>query len=209
MHNRLPKEIFVTGSDTDVGKTVVSGILLAGLGAEYWKPVQSGTEEMTDTEWLKEKTGLPRQYFHQETYRLKRALSPHASAAQEGIRLDIKAFHLPERDRSRHLVVEGAGGLMVPLNEECFILDLIKSLNIPVLLVTSSRLGTINHTLLSLEQMRRHHLDLLGVVINGPKNPSNRDAITHYGKIEILAEIEPLTEITPQTLKRAFERYFT
>ena len=208
MKNRIPERIFITGSDTDIGKTVISGILLAGVDAEYWKPIQSGIEDMTDTEWLQEKTGLPKSHFHEETYRLKRALSPHASAAQEGIRVDMEAFHMPRNNKSRHLVVEGAGGLMVPLNEESFMLDLMKKLDIPVLLVTSSRLGTINHTLLSIEHMRRHCLDLLGVVINGAKNQSNREAIEYYGKIDVWAEIEPLTEINPKTLKRTFHRCF-
>ena len=204
----FPERIFVTGSDTNIGKTVISGILMAGLGAEYWKPVQSGIEEMTDTEWLREKTGLSKGHFHPETYRFKRALSPHASAAREGIRVDMEAFQMPENNKSRHLIVEGAGGVMVPLNGEHFMLDLMKKIDIPVLSVSSSRLGTINHTLLSIEQMRRHGLDLLGVVINGPRNKDNREAIEYYGNIDVLAEVEPLEAINPQTLEHAFNQCF-
>ena len=158
---------------------------------------------MTDTQWVMEKTGLPAAHFYPETYRLKRALSPHASAAAEGVRIELEAFRMPD---GVPLVVEGAGGIMVPLNDRHFMLDLMKMLNIPVLLVSSSALGTINHTLLSLEQLRRHNIPIFGVVMNGPKNRSNKEAIEFYGKVKVCAEIEPLPEINPQTLRQVFEK---
>jgi dethiobiotin synthase len=204
----FPKRIFVTGTDTGIGKTLVSAVLVTGLGAEYWKPIQSGLEDISDTEWVHQKTGVPERFFHRETYRLERPLSPHASALYAGIRIDLEAFKVPDAGTSRHLIIEGVGGIMVPLNERHFVLDLMKKLKVPVLLVASSELGTINHTLLSLEQLRRHHLDVFGVVMNGPANPSNRRAIEDYGKVTVCAEIEPLPNIDRETLLSVFQKRF-
>ncbi len=205
---RFPEGLFITGTDTGVGKTVVSAILMAGLGGVYWKPVQSGTEEITDTEWVRAKTGLPNTHFRPETYKLRLPLSPHASAAHEGVRIDLQEFQVPLTNKSEHLIIEGAGGIMVPLNEHCFIVDLMEKLGFPVLLVSPTSLGTINHTLLSLEQLRRRGLKVMGVVMNGPRNRSNRDAIEFYGKVGVLAEVEPLPSINPESLKRCFIEHF-
>ncbi len=201
MENSIPSQLFITGTDTAIGKTLVAAVLMAGLGGYYWKPIQSGTEEKTDTQWVKEKTELPPDHFHPETYCLKRPLSPHASALAEGVLIDLDRFRLPE---TTPLIVEGAGGIMVPLNHRFFIIDLIKKLDIPILLVVSSTLGTINHTLLSLEQLRRSYVQVYGVVMNGPKNDLNRQAIEYYGKVRVCAEIEPLPVINRETLIQAF-----
>ncbi len=207
----FPSRLFITGTDTGVGKTMVSAIILAGLGGTYWKPVQSGTEDGTDTEWVRRATGLGADHFLPETYRLRHPLSPHAAAAMEGVRIELEAFRIPET--KGNLIAEGAGGIMVPLNERHFMLDLMKKLGFPVLIVARRTLGTINHTLLSLEQIRRHGLEVFGVVMNGAGDPipsplSNRGAIAFYGKVKVLAEIDPLPEITPRALREAFEHYF-
>ena len=204
----FPSRLFISGTDTGIGKTVVAAVLVAGLSAEYWKPIQSGTDEITDTQWVREKSGLPEKKFHPESYLLKRPMSPHASAAEEGIRIDLDSIQVPENMKSAHLIMEGAGGIMVPLNEHQFMLDLMKKIGAPVLLVISSRLGTINHTLLSLEQLRRHGLEVFGAVINGVRNQSNRQAIEHYGKVSILAEIEPIPCIDPESLVQCFKENF-
>ncbi|MBW2609975.1 MAG: dethiobiotin synthase [Deltaproteobacteria bacterium] len=204
----FPNRIFITGTDTGIGKTVISAILVAGLRGSYWKPVQSGLEEMTDTEWVSEKTGLPDSHFHPETYRLMLPISPHASAAHEGVRIDLDKFQIPEISESGHLIVEGAGGIMVPLNERHLMLDLMRRIDIPILLVAGSSLGAINHTLLSLEQLRNRNLQVFGVVMNGPMNSGNREAIEHYGKVRVLAEVEPLPKIDPEGLKQGFVKYF-
>lgn len=208
MESKFPPKLFITGTDTGVGKTVISAILVAGLPAKYWKPIQSGLDKITDTQWIHKATGLSEKNFYPETYRLKRHLSPHASAAREGVRIELDAFQLPVTNPATHLIVEGAGGIMVPLNDRYLMLDLMKKMDIPVLLVASNLLGTINHTLLSLEQLRRHGLDVLGVVLNGPPNADNRQAIEHFGKIRVLAEIEPLPAINRETLQQSFHRYF-
>ena len=203
-----PKRIFITGTDTGVGKTLVSAVLVAGLQAEYWKPVQSGTLEMTDTEWVKDNTGLHEEFFHPETYLLKVPISPHASAEHEGINIKLDRFIVPENRKSNHLVIEGAGGIMVPLNQSHFMLDLIKKIGAPVLLVASSSLGTINHTILSLFQLRLHGIEVFGVVMNGEKNSVNRKAIEYYGKVDVIAEIEKIDAINYESLVRIFENQF-
>lgn len=204
----FPTSFFVTGTDTGIGKTVVSALLAQGLGATYWKPVQSGLHEETDTEFVRRVTDLPERQLLPERYRLNEPLSPHASAAIDNVSIRLQDFELPEFDTD-HLVVEGAGGLLVPLNDEDMIIDLIQHLDLPVVLVARSELGTLNHTFLSLEALRAHDIEILGVVMNGPKNESNRKAIVHYGEVEILAELEPMNSLNPQTLKSKFRLFTT
>mmetsp|Transcript_9782 Transcript_9782/g.5107 ORF Transcript_9782/g.5107 Transcript_9782/m.5107 type:complete len:229 (-) Transcript_9782:2196-2882(-) len=202
--NKFPSQLFITGTGTGVGKSVVAAILMTGLQGLYWKPIQSGLEEITDTQWIQKVTGLEKKHFYRETYRLKLPASPHVSAAQEGVRIELNAFKLPKTSPSQHLIIEGAGGIMVPLNEHHFMLNLMKKFNISIILVAKSTLGTINHTLLSLEQLRRHRQNILGVIMAGPINSDNRRAIEHYGKTAVIAEIEPLPALNPQTLSHSF-----
>jgi dethiobiotin synthetase len=208
LDNIFPGRLFITGTDTGVGKTVISAILAAGLDGYYWKPIQSGLEETTDTEWVREKTGLAKERFFPEAYRLRLPLSPHASARNDGVRIELNAFHIPAIPRSGRLIIEGAGGVMAPINEEQLMTGLMKRLSAPVLLVARTNLGTINHTLLSLEQLRREGIKIWGVVMNGTRNKENREAIEYYGRIRVLAEIEPLPVIDPENLKRAFNGHF-
>lgn len=205
MRSPLPPRLFVTGTDTGVGKTLVSAVLVAGLSGIYWKPIQAGTGNMTDTDWVRQMTGLSQEHFLPEAYRLSQPLSPHAAAAIDNVRIELNTLNIPEASPSRHLVIEGAGGVMVPINEEALMLDLMRKWNLPVLLVARSTLGTINHTLLSLEQLRRAGVDVLGVVMNGPKNPSNREAIERFGRTRVLAEIGLLPNVNVRTLKQTFE----
>ena len=204
----LPTRIFVTGTSTDIGKTVVSGILVAGLRAHYWKPVQTGLNAGTDTDWIRRHTAIPESRIHRETYSLQQPLSPHAAAVLEDVEIKLDAFAIPDVPVDEFLVVEGAGGIMVPLNRQHYMLDLIKSLDIPVLLVVDSQLGTINHTLLSLLQLRRCGIAIVGVVMNGPKNQGNRESLEFYGEVPILAEIEQLTDLNPASLEICFQQCF-
>ncbi len=204
----FPPAFFVTGTDTGIGKTVVSAMLTAGLNAAYWKPIQSGLEEQTDTQFVRETTGLSSDHFFPEQYRLQTPMSPHASAEIDGVAIDMKKFTLPDFKKFDHLVVEGAGGLMVPMNDDEMIIDLIKYLELPVLLVVRSSLGTLNHTFLSLDQLRRYEIPCLGVIMNGEKHESNRKAIEYYGDTTVLAELEPLEEITPERLRTVFDELF-
>jgi dethiobiotin synthetase len=206
LSNQFPKQFFVTGTDTDVGKTVVSAMLILGLNASYWKPIQSGILPCTDTEWVKKITQLPPSHFFPEVYRLSQPLSPHASAMHDNVRIDLDKIVMPNLPGNcSHLIVEGAGGILVPLNDKNLMIDLIKKLNIPVLVVCRSTLGTINHTLLTLQHLRLHEIPILGVIMNGPKNEGNRKAITHYGKVNVLTELEPIQNISGATLLQAFK----
>lgn len=190
---------FVTGTDTDVGKTVVSAWLVARLGACYWKPVQAGNHPENDSAIVRRLSEAPPDRILPEAYLLPEPIAPHEAARRAGITIDMQKLVPPPCDRP--LVVEGAGGLMVPLTNRAFVIDLAHELDLPVVLVTRSTLGTINHTLLSLEAIRRRGLHLAGVVVNGPETPHNRAAIERYGQVEIIAEIPWLDKMTAATLK--------
>ncbi len=189
---------FVTGTDTDVGKTIVSAWLVARLGACYWKPVQAGNHPETDSAIVRRLTGVPPDRILPEAYVLPEPIAPHEAARRAGVAIDMAKLVPPSCDRP--LVVEGAGGLMVPLNDTALVIDLATELHLPIILVARSTLGTINHTLLSLEAIRRRGLTLAGVVVNGPETPHNRAAIERYGQVEIIAEIPWLDQLTPSAL---------
>lgn len=203
---QFPRAIFVTGTDTGIGKTMVSAALCAGLRASYWKPVQSGLDSETDRQCVRRLSGLPADNFFPESYKLTQPLSPHASAAIDGVTIELEQMRLPTFTQS-HLIVEGAGGLMVPLNERHLMIDLIQQLNIPVIVVARSGLGTINHTLLTVEKLREREVEIFGVVMNGEPNPGNRRALEYYGRVQVLAEIPPLGELTSAKVEQAFS-YF-
>jgi dethiobiotin synthetase len=205
---KLPPALFITGTDTNVGKTIVCAILLRGLNACYWKPIQAGMDPTSDTDTLKQITGLPAKHFLPEQYVLSQPMSPHAAAQIDGVEIDMQSISLPNWDPGKRLIVEGAGGLMVPLNCDKLVIDLIAHLQIPTLLVARSTLGTINHTLLSLEQLQRRRIDVLGVVMNGPINASNRQAIEYYGGTKVIAEVETLPALDEANLLEAFNKYF-
>lgn len=196
-----PRRLFVSGTDTGVGKTLVAAALALGLEAVYWKPIQSGTDEGGDREWVRRHTGLEEGSLAPESYRLRAPLSPHTAAALEGVEIDLARVAEPDTER---LVVEGAGGVLVPLNRRQTIADLIAQLGYPVVLVGRSGLGTINHTLLSLEALRRRQIAVWGVVLNGPRNDANRRAIEQYGEVQVVGEVPPLEAIGPEALRRVF-----
>ena len=189
---------FVTGTDTDVGKTLVSSWLLTKLDASYWKPVQAGVMPETDSSVVRRLAEIEPDRILPEAYVLPEAIAPHEAARRAGIAIDMAKFVPPISDRL--LVVEGAGGLMVPLTETACVIDLATELHLPLVLVARSTLGTINHTLLSLEAIRRRGLPLAGVVINGPETPHNRAAIERYGQVEVIAEIPWLDVVNRSTL---------
>lgn len=205
---KLPDRFFITGTDTDIGKTFVSAVLSLGLNSAYWKPVQAGTEPCTDSEWLQKTTELDDSLIVAETYKLSSPLSPHLAAKIDGISIRLNDFPSPDSIGKTKLIVEGAGGIMVPLNEKETMIDLMQQLALPVLVVAKSGLGTINHTVLTVEALRKRRLSLLGVIMNGPLNEENKKAIEHYAQTTVLAQIPVLTELNRATLLEAFNTCF-
>ena len=203
----FPDTLFVTGTDTDVGKTVLCAALCAGLDSCYWKPVQAGTEPMTDSERVRLWSGLPATRIFQERYILREPMSPHAAADLEDVEISLDDFETPDT-AGRPLIVEGAGGLIVPINWRETVLDLMVRFRMPVLLVARSGLGTLNHTLLSIRALRDAGLEIWGVVLNGPSHPSNEETIRHFGRIERLFSFPPLETVEAETLKQQFHKSF-
>jgi dethiobiotin synthetase len=194
--------LIVCGTDTDVGKTVVSALVVQGLGATYWKPVQSGTEGGTDSERVRDLLQLPPQRILPEAYRLTAPVSPHWAAERDGVRIEPERLQLPAVAGA--LVVETAGGLLVPLTRGELQIEQIRRWGLPVLLVARSGLGTLNHTLLSLEALRRRRIPLLGLVLNGPLHPDNPRTLESIGGVPVLAELPPLEPLTAAALQRCW-----
>ena len=202
----FPKEFFVTGTDTGIGKTLVSGMLMSVLDATYWKPIQAGLEEETDTEFVQRVSEADQSSIIPERYRLETPMSPHAAADIDGVKISLNDFELPVYE-TKHLIVEGAGGLIVPINWEHTVLDMIQQLKLPVLLVARSSLGTLNHTLLSLKELKDRGIEVFAVVLNGEKHPSNKETIEKLGNVTVF-EVEPLEKISSESLNRAFKQTF-
>ena len=158
--------IFVTGIGTGVGKTLVSAILTRALEADYWKPIQAGIEDGTDSEWVQNTLQDSSSTIHPELYKLKLPASPHIAARQEGINISIEKICAAIPVINRNLIIEGAGGLMVPLNETAFVADLIKALDARVILVSRNYLGSINHSLLTAKVCRDLNLPVIGWIFN-------------------------------------------
>lgn len=182
-------KLFVSGIDTEIGKTIVSAILVEALQADYWKVVQAGLDEETDAEKVA-RLAVNHGHIFEEQYRLKTPMSPDAAAAIDGVQIDIEKCLLPEGENN--LIVEGAGGLLVPLNEDVTIIDLIAHLQLPVVLVSRHYLGSINHTLLSVEALQRRNIPIKLLVFVGDHPTSVASILKHSG-IENYCSI-PLVE---------------
>ena len=199
--------VFVTGTDTGVGKTVVAACLTTAWGGRYWKPLQTGLrDEPGDTETVTRLAGLSPDRVLTPLYELRAPLSPAAAAALEGVAIDPDLIRLPEAS-ALPLVMEGAGGLMVPIGadragRDQMMIDLIRRLALPVILVARGTLGTINHTLLSLEALRARNIAVAGVVVNGECTPGNREAIAHHGRVRIIAELPEVGTLDQDAVTR-------
>ncbi len=197
--------VFVTGTDTGVGKTVVSAALVHALRADgavgYWKPVQTGIEQDDDTATVRQLAACRDEELWHRGVRLPRPLSPHLAARLAGVSIDVASVQADApTDASRFWVVEGAGGVLVPVNERELIVDLIAALGLPVVVAARSGLGTINHTLLTVEALRTRRCVVTGVVMVGPSNPENRDAVTVRTGVPVFAELPLLSPLTPEVL---------
>jgi dethiobiotin synthetase len=184
------KQFIIAGIGTEIGKTVVSAILTAGLKADYWKPVQSGDIETGDAYWIRK--WVPSATIHPSTYALTQPLSPHSAAEIDGITIELEAFKKPTENT---LIIELAGGIMVPLNDRDTNLDLIKQLDLPVILVSKNYLGSINHTLLSYEILKQQGVQMAGIVFNGLENPSGEKFILNYTGLPFVLRVNTENEL--------------
>jgi dethiobiotin synthase len=199
---------FVTGTDTNVGKTVLSALLVAALDAVYWKPVQTGANEGTDRESVRLWAETTEDQLLSERYRFDPPVSPHLASREGGIRIALDAFELPDAPAGRKWIVEGAGGVMVPLNEDDLMRDLMLRIGFPIIIAARTALGTINHTLLTLAALREARLPICGVALIGDKNIENRRAIEHYGSVRVIGHIPILEQINRAALLDVYEKHF-
>lgn len=198
--------IIVTGTDTGIGKTVFSAALAGALDAFYWKPVQAGLDEETDRDVVLRLSGLAQERLLPEAYRLKTPASPHLAAKIDGLVIDPDALALPAVDRP--LVVEGAGGLMVPLTPKLTYIDVMVRWGTPVVLCARTALGTINHSLLSIEALHARNIHVRGIAFIGDENPESETIICAMGKVKRLGRLPHLASLTAETLRSAFAQHF-
>jgi dethiobiotin synthetase len=193
------KVLFVAGIGTGVGKTVASAILCEMLEADYWKPVQAGDLDKGDKSKIKELISSKNTVVHPEAYQLPYPVSPHASAEQAGITVKPEKIMLPETNN--HLIIEGAGGLMVPLNYETLYIDWIKKNDARVILVSRHYLGSINHTLLSCEVLKARNIQVEGILFNGTENKQTEKVIEQLSGYPVLGRIDPVKRVTKRFVK--------
>ena len=202
----MTRDLFVTATDTGVGKTVLSALLVASLNRRYWKPIQTGASEGTDRAAVVKWAGVTIEDTYPEAFLFDPPVSPHLAAEQQGKRIDLDAIRRPPD--SHPIVIEGAGGVLVPINEDALMIDLIRRLQAAVVIAARSTLGTINHTLLTVEAARNANLPLIGVVMVGRENVDNRKAIERYARVPVVGAIPWLESINRSSLIRVFEQHF-
>jgi dethiobiotin synthetase len=203
----MKQQYIVAGIGTEIGKTFISSILAEALQADYWKPVQSGALDFTDSDTVKSLISNTKTDFHPEAYRLTEPMSPHAAAAIDGVEITLDNFVLPQTENN--LIVELAGGLMVPLNDQETNLDLIKKLGLPVILVSRNYLGSINHTLLSVEILKQQKIEIKGLIFNGLPNKSSEDFILNYTGLECLGKVDLEESIDKTIVKKWADKLAT
>ena len=205
---RGPSEqrIVVAGTDTDVGKTVFAAGLTRLLDGLYWKPVQAGLDGETDSAVVRRLSGLSPDRILPELWRLKTPASPHLAAERDGVTIDIESLSLPVA--TRPLIVESAGGLLVPLTRRALFIDVFARWKAPVVLCARTSLGTLNHTLLSLEALQRREIPILGVALCGEAHPDNERTLREMGGVPIVGRLPHLDPLTPQSLEAAFTAAF-
>jgi dethiobiotin synthetase len=202
----MTQAIIVTATDTNVGKSVFSSALVAALGGYYWKPVQAGVSGETDSEVVARLSGLPPERILPEVYRLNMPASPLAAARDEGITLYPQELVPPSVDGP--LVIEGAGGLMVPLTKRILLIDVMASWRAPIVLCARTSLGTINHTLLSIEALNRRNMPVVGVAFIGEPDEAAEQAIVSFGAVRRLGRLPPIDPLDRAALAKAFAANF-
>lgn len=189
---------FVTAIGTDSGKTLVSAILCEALEADYWKPIQAGTPRDSDT--VKRLISNTKTRILPEAYALRTPASPHAAARKENSEISLRNCHPVQQ--SSTLVIEGAGGCLVPINDQDFVINIAENMNAKIILVSNLYLGSINHTLLTAHFLKSKNLSVKGIVFNGPTNEESERIILHHTQYPCLLRIQQETEITPEVVKK-------
>jgi len=203
------KALIVTGTDTGIGKTVVSAMLTLALNAVYWKPIQAGNADGTDTRRVMQFTGLGPQHFRDERYMLAHPLSPHRAAELDGVEIDMTALPLPgDLGEDQWLVIEGAGGVLVPITRHVLQAEIFARWNAPVVLCARTALGTINHSLLSIEALRTRGIAILGVAFVGDEMKDSEAIICEMGKVKRLGRLPFLPDLDAASLRAAFAENF-
>jgi dethiobiotin synthetase len=202
----MSETFVITGTDTDIGKSVFAAALTAALGASYWKPVQAGLADGTDSETVARIGGVDPARILPERFRLKIPASPHFSAAQEGIAIELRDFVIPQVDGP--LIIEGAGGALVPVNPQLLFADLFADWALPVIIVASTRLGTINHSLLTIEALRSRGVIIHGMAFIGEENVDSEQTICRIGNVRHLGRLPWIDRLSPESLAAAFESHF-
>jgi len=192
------RPLFITGIGTGIGKTVVSAVLVEKLKADYWKPIQSGDLDNSDTQAVKRLVSNTTSYLHPEAYRLTQPFSPHKSAAIDGISIDPQKIVIPAT--TNRLIIEGAGGLMVPLTKDFLMIDLIKQLGAAVILVSKNYLGSINHTLLSIYALQKEGIPIKGLIFNGTKDIYSKEIILNYTGLNLLGHIPEYSQLDKKAI---------
>jgi dethiobiotin synthetase len=206
----MAADLFVTGTDTNVGKTVLSALLVAALDATYWKPIQTGSSEGTDRQTVMRWAELPEERAARECYCFEPPVSPHLAAEASGVTIRLERICRPSIGvaANRPLIAEGAGGVLVPINDSQTMLDLMRHLAMPVVVASRSALGTINHTLLTVKALRDAGVEIRGVVMIGKENRDNERAVERYGAVPIAGRIPLLETIDRSALLRTFRDNF-
>lgn len=201
------KGFFVTGTDTDVGKSFVSACLSKALNALYWKPMQTGLNcDPGDTKSVQQLVSLSDNQIIPPLIELQEPLSPEEAAKRENITLDIEQLNLSLSCQDRPYIVEGAGGACVPIADSQFMIQLMQKINLPVIIVARTELGTLNHTLLTLEVLRKYRVPIAGVILNGNPNPANKEAIERHGKVNIIAEVPRMKILSSEFILQLSQR---
>jgi dethiobiotin synthetase len=202
--------IVVTATDTGVGKTVFAAALTRALEGFYWKPIQSGSDGETDTAVVGRLAGVSPDRLLAEAYVLGQPLSPHRAAELDGVQIDVDALALPTAAAGRSMVVvEGAGGVLVPLDRKTLQIELFARWRVPVVICSRTALGTINHSLLTIEALRRRRIPILGLAFVGPPMPDSERTICDFGSVKRLGRLPMLTPLDAAGLHAAFAANFT
>ena len=194
----MSQSIFISGNGTDVGKTVVSACLVHALKADYWKPVQAGDVDFGDSDRIQKMAGESVGDIHPSTYKLTEPMSPHAAAAIDGVDISLTDFRVPQTENN--LIIEGAGGLLVPINENETIVDLISHLGAQLVLVCANYLGSINHSLLSIQTAKKVGIPIKGLIFFGERNDESERIIQKMGGVKRLGGVYPTEKVTSSNI---------